>query len=143
MSKKNKEQRRSLSRTSQHWIARIVCLLAAVVVWLFVMRVAPPTRDEVYRDVPVSIRHSETMSDYTGRIDSTISVRVYGTKDMIQKYEKTDISAYVKIADLVDAKPTVGKVYEMKIYFELPDGLTVGENYTVPMTLEARVEAAT
>lgn len=127
-------------RGPHHWIARIVCLVIAVLVWLYVMRVAPPMYDETYRDVRVEVRESDILPDYTGRVDELLSVRVWGSKGALHTYGAKDIVAYVKIADLADADGTYtpGKTYELTVYFELPEGLELRKEYRVSMLLEGK-----
>lgn len=127
-------------RSPHHWLARIICLLIAVLVWLYVMRVAPPMYDETYRDVRVQVRESEMLSDYTGSVDELLAVRVWGSKEALAAYGAEDITAYVKIADLAvaDGTYTPGKTYELTVYFELPEGLELRDEYRVSILLEGK-----
>ena len=128
------------NRGPHHILARLVCLLLAVLVWLFVMRIASPMYDETYRDIKVEVEESDILSEYTGRVDGLLTVRVWGTKEALHAYGPEDIRAYVKIADLADAEGifSAGKTYELPVYFDLPDGLEVRQDHRVPMLLEAR-----
>ena len=127
-------------RGTRRWLARIICLLIAVVVWLYVMRVAPPMYDEKYRDVRVEVRESDVLPDYTGHVDELLTVRVWGSKEALYTYDAEDITAYVKIADLADTDGTYtpGKTYQLTVYFELPEGLELREDYSVSMLLEGK-----
>ena len=130
-----------VGRGPHHLIARVICLAVAVVVWLYVMRVAPPTYDETYRDVAVEVEESDILSDFTGSVDSVLSLRVWGTKAALYEYDADDVRAYVKIADLADFNGSfgAGKTYELLVYFELPEGLEVRDEYRVSMLLENKV----
>lgn len=125
-------------RGPHHWLARIVCLVVAVVIWLCVMHVAPPMYDETYRDVRVEVRESDAFPAYTGSVDELLSVRVWGSKEALAAYGAGDITAYVRIADLADAGSTYtpGKTYELTVCFELPEGLELRNEYSVLMLLE-------
>lgn len=127
-------------RRPRHILAQLMCLLAAVVIWLYVMYAEPPTYDETYRGVRVSVLDSENM-EYTGTVDQTLNLRIYGTKAAIAECNTGDIVAYVRIADLADRSDigplTAGKTYEMLVYFDLPEGIEVREEYRVDMLLEA------
>ena len=127
-------------RGPHHWLARIVCLLVAVLVWLYVMRVAPPMYNETYRDVRVEVRESENLPAFTGSVDKLLSVEVWGTKEALLAYDAEDITAYVMIDDLVSADGTYtpGKTYELTVYFELPEGLELREGHSVSMLLEGK-----
>ena len=127
-----------IGRGPHHLLARFICLVMGVVIWLYVMRVAPPVYDETYRDVTIEVEESDDLSAYTGSVDSVLSVRVWGTKTDLHQYSAEDVRAYVKIADLadVDGSYSAGKTYELLVYFDLPEGLEVRDEYRVSMLLE-------
>ena len=124
---KNKE---FSTRRPQHIIAKIVCLLLAVVLWLYVMYANPPIYSEVYEGVTVTVNGDPT----EWRIDDpTISVRVYGTKMELASYTAEDIEAYVLPSDLPDATPigTGEDLYSFTVRIKLPGALTVKDDYFV------------
>ncbi len=124
---KNKE---FSTRRPQHIIAKIVCLLLAVVLWLYVMYANPPIYSEVYEGVTVTVNGDPA----EWRIDDpTISVRVYGTKMELASYTAEDIEAYVLPSDLPDATPigTGEDLYSFAVRIKLPGALTVKDDYFV------------
>lgn len=127
-------------RRPQHIVAKIVCLLLAVVLWLYVMYVAAPEYDLVYHNIPVTVIAT---SDYpfTGEIDNAlISVRVRGTKAKLAEYDSTDITAYVRLSDVAGEGSglTPDNLYTATVQFTMPEGLTVEGEYTVPVFVQAK-----
>lgn len=125
---KNKE---FSTRRPQHIIAKIVCLLLAVVLWLYVMYAEAPVYSEVYEGVNVIVNGDPA----EWRIDDpTISVRVYGTKMELASYTAEDIVAYILPSDLPDATP-IGEsedhLYSFAVRIKLPGALTVKDDYFV------------
>ena len=129
-----------MSHRPRRFFARVVCLLLAVVMWLFVMYVAPPEYSETYRDISVTVLTSDEHPDYAGRVDSSISVRVWGTKEELLHCNASNLYAYVEISDLAERESvlSIGKTYEMPVTVVVPEGLEVRDEYFVQMLLENR-----
>ena len=127
---KNKE---FSTRRPQHIIAKIVCLLLAVVLWLYVMYANPPIYSEVYEDVTVYVNGDTAVWAID---DPTISIRVYGTKMELSSYTAADINAYILPSDLADATPIGegGNQFAFDVRIKLPGALTVKDEYTVVVT---------
>lgn len=124
---KNKE---FSARRPRHIIAKIVCLLLAVVLWLYVMYAEAPIYSEVYEGVTVNLVGDTTVWDID---DPTISVRVYGTKMELAAYSAENIEATVLTSDLPDATPVGngGDQYSFNVRIKLPGALTVKDEYFV------------
>lgn len=124
---KNKE---FSTRRPRHIIAKIVCLLLAVVLWLYVMYAEAPIYSEVYEGVTVNLVGDTTAWDID---DPTISVRVYGTKMELAAYSAENIEATVLTSDLPDATPVGngGDQYSFNVRIKLPGALTVKDEYFV------------
>lgn len=124
---KNKE---FSTRRPRHIIAKIVCLLLAVVLWLYVMYAEAPIYSEVYEGVTVNLVGDATAWDID---DPTISVRVYGTKMELAAYSAENIEATVLTSDLPDAAPVGngGDQYSFNVRIKLPGALTVKDEYFV------------
>lgn len=128
------------ARRPQHLVARIVCLLLAVITWLCVMRVADPICNGSLTGVSLSVVNSETVA-YTGVPESdTISrVRVRGTKAVLAASKASDVSAYVDMSDLqFNASLAEDQICEMTVYFRTPEGLLIDGGYTVRVRLKAK-----
>jgi hypothetical protein len=120
-------------RRPQHIVAKIVCLILAVVLWLYVMYVEAPVYSEVYEGVRVTVNGDAT----EWRIDDpTLSIRVYGTKMELAAYSATDVVAYILPSDLPDATPmgTDAEGYQMysfDVRVKLPGALSLEDEYFV------------
>ena len=124
---KNKE---FSTRRPRHIVAKIVCLLLAVVLWLYVMYAEAPIYSEVYEGVTVNLVGDTTVWDID---DPTISVRVYGTKMELAAYSAENIEATILTSDLPDATPVGngGDQYSFNVRIKLPGALTVKDEYFV------------
>ena len=124
---KNKE---FSTRRPQHIVAKIVCLLLAVVLWLYVMYANPPIYSEVIDGVTVYVNGDTAAWTID---DPTISVRVYGTKMELAAYDAEHIEAYILPSDLPDATPVGdgGDQFSFNVRIKLPGALTVKGDYTV------------
>ncbi len=122
---------------SSHIVAKIVCLLLAVVLWLYVMYDAAPQYTEVYANVPVAVLGTE---DLTSTSTPVVRVRVRGTKAALYECDEEDIHASVHIADLADkdGKIEVGITHTATVVFELPEGMSVDGDYTVSVFVQEK-----
>ena len=127
-------------RRPRHILARFVCLLLAVVFWLYVMYVSAPPYDATYQQIPVTVLESESI-DYAVTVDPIASVRVIGSKMALYETEAEDIVATVSLADLAGTVALMpGRLYELKVSFKTPDGVTVDGDYTVFVKLSSKAE---
>lgn len=126
-------------RRPRHLLARVVCLLLAIVIWLYVMYAAAPPYDETYTDIPVVVLESDEIP-FAGSADSLPSIRILGSKMALANCEKEDIVATVSLSDLVDGtRPLVdGMLYSLKVSFETPEGISVEGEYTVSVLLKSK-----
>ena len=124
---KNKE---FSGRRPQHIVAKIVCLLLAVVIWLYVMYVDAPIYEEVYEGVSVTVHGDATAWQIQ---DDTISIRVRGTKQELATYSAQNIEAYILPSDEPDALliDQGSGLYSFPIRFKLPGALTVKDDYAI------------
>ena len=120
-----------------HLLAKAVCLLLAVVFWLYVMYVAAPPYDATYTDISVKVIESEVLG-YTAEVLGPIpSVRVVGPKMALAACDSEDIVATVSLSDLLGTKDPLydQKQVSLKVSFTTPDGITVEGEYTVLVIL--------
>ena len=127
-------------RRPRHIFARVVCLLLAVIFWLYVMYAAAPPYDETYYNIPVAVLGGEE-SGFIGSADALPSVRVLASKKVLYTLDEGDIIATVSLADL-DGKGAIiaGRSYVLKVTFQLPDGVTVDGEYTVSVNVTKKTE---
>lgn len=123
-------------RRPHHIFARFVCLLLAVIFWLYVMYVAAPPYDATYVNITVNVVESEAIP-FTGEADPIAAVRVVGSKAALAACESGDIIATVSLSDLEGiSKPLVGgMLYPLKVSFSTPEGITIEGEYTVSVLL--------
>lgn len=128
------------ARRPQHLVARIVCVLLAVIAWLCVMRISDPVCDGTLNDVSVTVVDTNLVA-YTGILESdTISrVRIRATKEKLAAIQATEVSAFVNMADLQSVSPLEEDgTYEMTVYFKTPEGISIDGNYTVTVRLQEK-----
>ncbi|MBQ8174785.1 MAG: hypothetical protein IJ009_05220 [Clostridia bacterium] len=114
----------------QHIVAKIVCLLLAVIIWLYVMYVEAPLYEQVFEDVVVTVKASEGTPWQID--DPTISVRVRGTKMELATYNAENVVAYILPSDYPDAQPLDSTgFYAFPVRFQLPGALSVKGDYTI------------
>lgn len=128
-------------RRPRHILARFVCLFLAVVFWLYVMYVSAPPYDATYQSIPVTVLESDNL-EFVGTADPIASVRVLGSKMALYATEAEDIVATVSLSDLENSKtPLVsGMLYQLRVTFKTPDGITVDGDYTVSVLLNKKPE---
>lgn len=124
-------------RRPRHLLARFVCLLLAIIIWLYVMYVAAPPYDETYTDIPVIVLGSDEIP-FEGSADAIPSLRVLGPKAALADCDKEDIVATVSLSDLASqAAPLVdGMLYTLDVSFTTPDGISIEGAYTVSVLLK-------
>ncbi|MBQ3126880.1 MAG: hypothetical protein IJC15_07400 [Clostridia bacterium] len=114
-------------RTSraQDIIARILCALAAVVLWLYVMSIDSPDHERIFTGVLVNIENETRLAtNYNMSVisgyENTVSVTVKGKKSDIDKYASSDIIAFVDLSSVSGAGRHV-----LEVATAPPTGLTV------------------
>lgn len=121
----------------QHLLAKFIFFLLAIVIWLFVMRVAPPEYDARWSDVPVDVRG--TVDGYTATVEEGVmDVRVFATRELLSQYSGKDVTAYVDLS-AISFTPEDGHSYRVPVRFETPEGVTVRDEYFVSVVFAAGV----
>ena len=108
-------------------IARIVCLLIAFLIWLYVMYVDSPDHEEVYRSISVTLENASVLkNEYNMSVISgagnLADVTIKGKKSELGRYSKKDIKVYVDLSHISDT----GK-HVLDVMVETPDGLVVSD----------------
>jgi len=106
-------------------IVKILCVLGAFLIWLYVMSNDSPDYEKTFTSVPVSINGAVELENVTGMsvvsgLGHVIDISVYGIKRDVVNLDNDDIVAYVDISDISNA----GK-YALDVHVEVPDGITV------------------
>ncbi|MBQ8351864.1 MAG: hypothetical protein IJY20_07465 [Clostridia bacterium] len=129
-----------LARRPQHLVARVVCLLLAVITWLCVMRVSPPICGATLNNVSLRVVDADGVA-YTGELDSDVmaKVRIQGTKETLAAVTASDVSAYVNMIDLIaEDELALDGIYTMTVYFKTPEGITIDGSYNVNVRLKEK-----
>ena len=112
-------------RPSRHLLPKILCILAAFVLWLYVMQVESPEYEHEITSVAVvleneSVLHSEAgLSVYSGS-GNRINVTVAGKKSIVTKLAADDVKAYIDLSHVKGA----GR-HSLEVSFDLPEDVTL------------------
>ena len=110
-----------LERKAQHFVAKIVCLLAAAAVWMYVMNMETTDFERVFSQVPVMVdgvvqlSADSDMSVISG-YSNTVDVIVSGKKSDVLDLTADDIRVSVDVSELNEA----GK-FTLPVNVQLPD----------------------
>lgn len=102
-------------------VAWILCLVAAFVMWIYVMAVESPEHEQIFSHLPVELTGTETLSEnelavYSG-YGTMIDVTLSGKKSVVSRLSERDI---VVTADLKNI--TEGGRYNCKVMVDVPAG---------------------
>ena len=97
-------------------LPKLVALLLAVIVWLFVMEVNPPDVRETYEDIPVLILNASGYNVFPkNEEDLFVDVVITGKKNRIHALSEQDITL------IIDAgKITEGGEYQLEVQCAVP-----------------------
>ncbi len=105
-------------------LPKILCVLTAFVIWLYVAAVESPDHEETVYQVPVSlvgvsaIENGYNLSVFSG-YDMTVDINVKGQKSTINKYNVDDYNVTADISSV-----TEGGRYTFDLSFDMPNGVT-------------------
>lgn len=105
-----------------HVIVKILCVLAAFVLWVYVMMVESPEYEQTFSHIVVELTNTDSLSEnnlaiYNG-YGTMIDVTLSGKKSVISKLTEADIIA---TADMSTIKSGSGR-YDCKITVDVPAG---------------------
>ncbi|MBQ8276137.1 MAG: hypothetical protein IJZ02_05900 [Clostridia bacterium] len=86
----------------QDIIARVLCALAAVILWLYVMSIDTPNWEKTFTGITVNIENEAQLAEnynmsVINGFNNTVSVTVKGTKNDVNKCTAADLRAYVDL----------------------------------------------
>ncbi len=118
----------------ENWITMLVCVLAAVCIWFYVMSIDSPTSSETFSSVAVTVINDrdETRDSLTAisGTSSVIEVTLKGRKTLLNDLEAEDIVATVDVSDTTVA----GKgLYTVSV--EAPSGTIIEDYYPKEITV--------
>lgn len=106
-------------------VARVLCVLGALLIWLYVMSNDSPYYEKTFNSVPVSIVGATELENNTGMSlvsgqGHLVDITVTGRKSDVVKLTLDDISAYIDIAEIKNPDK-----YTLDISVAVPSGVTV------------------
>ncbi len=128
-----KQNKSFISRA--HIIPKIICVLFAFIIWIYVMMVDSPDNEEVFEDIPVTVigttalENERNLSIFSG-YDALVDVTVRGQKSVISKYSADDIVATVDVS-----KITEGGMYNLELFFDLPRDIALVESSVTEVSI--------
>lgn len=105
-------------------IAKVLCVLAAIVLWFYVVITDTVTDERTFSGVAVSLKNLDIIEETLGLsvitgYNATIDITVGGTKSELGRVQADDIKAYVDLKDI--AAP--GE-YTLEVKTSLPGGIS-------------------
>ncbi len=151
----NKENATPVKKKILHDIVpKILCVLAACILWLYVSQVDSDSYEETFNGVEVELVNTSVIENKSGLYvyngyGNTVNVTVYGKKSILNRYDSEDIRVYADLRDInVSGKHTV------PILVDTPAGISLGslsennvnvyvdEKTTVELDVKAKVTGA-
>ena len=107
-------------------IAKILCVLAAIILWFYVVMTDNTTDEKVFSGISVDIRGRDRIEDTLGLTiisgyDLTVDVTVKGPRADINRLTVDDVKAYIDMKTVDGAGE-----YTLPIRTSLPNGITAG-----------------
>lgn len=108
-------------------LPKILCFIAAFILWLYVTQVETSEYEETFNGVSVELINTSVLESeaglhvYSGH-GNTVNVTVTGRKSDINKYTSDNIHVYADVSEITES----GR-HTLPIFSETPAGLTVSE----------------
>ncbi|MFR4018299.1 MAG: YbbR-like domain-containing protein [Clostridia bacterium] len=113
---------------------RIFSLVAAVLLWMYVMGEVDPTKTSVVSNITVSFTNSDVLAEEglapIENENMQISAKIKGKRSLVNDVKRNGMSAYVDVSSCKEGKNTV----EVKI--NTPDGISVESTSDEYLTFE-------
>ncbi len=106
-------------------LARVLAVLAALTLWIYVVSTTTVSEEQDFSLIPVTCSGAESLRSEQGLVVQSISidtlnVRLMGNRQDLRKVTGEQIKAYVSLADIRSAGE-----YQLKVYVDVPSGITV------------------
>lgn len=106
-------------------IPKILCFVAAFVMWIYVMQTESPEFQDVITSVPVVIENKAGLQSTSGlsvygNTQNMINVNLKGKKSAIDKISAEDIYAYVDVSQIKESG-----LHALAVHVNAPDGISV------------------
>ncbi len=117
------KERTPVRRTSSrgNLVAWILCLVAAFIMWIYVMAVESPEHEQIFSHLPVELTGTEVLADnelavYSG-YGTMIDVTLSGKKSVVSRLSERDIVVTADLKNITD-----GGRYTLKVTVDVPAG---------------------
>ncbi|MBR3992028.1 MAG: hypothetical protein IKI91_07800, partial [Clostridia bacterium] len=115
-------------------VTLILCVLGALILWLYVMYIESPTYEDTVDDIEVRLENvdvlsSNNLSVYSGS-GNHVKIRVSGKKSLINRLTKDDIHAAVDLTDVTESGRRA-----LPVTVDLPYGVTLVESEPSSITV--------
>lgn len=106
-------------------LPKILCVVAAFILWLYVMYVESPEYEYIITSVPVQLENDADLQSragltvYSGRGHS-VTIKVSGKKSIVSKLKADDINAYMDLSVIDGA----GR-HPLDVMVDLPEGVSL------------------
>lgn len=105
-------------------VARILAILAAILLWVYVSTTNSTTEEQTFSLVPVTYREESILKNEYGLIVQsinidTLNVTLEGLKTDIRSITASDVKAYVNLGGITEAGE-----YTLDVYVDVPSGTT-------------------
>lgn len=106
-------------------LARVLAVLAALTLWIYVVSTTTVSEEQDFSLIPVVCNGEESLRSDHGLVVQSISidtlnVRLMGNRQELRAVTAEQVKAYVSLAGI----DTAGE-YELKVYVDVPSGITV------------------
>lgn len=126
------------AKPTRNLLPKILCILAAFVLWLYVMQVESPEYEHEITSVPIELENANDLHTHAGLSvyagsGNRINVTVAGKKSIVTKLSAEDIKAYIDLSKIKEA----GR-HSLDVSFDLPEDVTLieGEPSTVTVYVD-------
>ncbi len=122
---------------------KLVCLLVAVILWLYVMQVDSPDYEQTFEDIPINLSNTSVIENERGLFvysgyGYTVDVTVNGKKSVISKYTAEDIKITADLKDIRNAGE-----HDIQLSTKLPSGLSLVKTEYDQITVYADEKTST
>lgn len=131
------KQEKVAAREKKNWHigTKLLCVVCAFIIWLYVMEVDSPDYESEFLDVPVNLVGVSTLENehnlsVFGGFDAAVDLKVKGPKSVIGRYTISDINVTADVSGITQAGS-----HEVALFFDLPTGLTMIESSVSKLSL--------
>ncbi|MBQ8250211.1 MAG: hypothetical protein IJY93_10105 [Clostridia bacterium] len=109
----------------QNAVAKVLCVLAAVVLWFYAVSTDTAIIDKSFTGIPVDIRNLDVLDSELGLsvisgYGYTVDLTLSGMKPDVNSLSIDDITAYVDAGSVTEAGE-----YSLQIHVSVPSGITI------------------